>query len=321
MYFSCMENTAKDYKKLYEESLLTLSISEENLAKERQLIISKDEQIIQLSFELDKFRKFIFGRKNEKLSTQSSDISQLNLFDLGVPIEQQEALSQEVGAIAKKKTPKKRAKGTSRMTLPENLRREVIIIEPKEDVSDCVKIGEEITEVLDLIPAEFYVKRYVRPKYARPNGAGIVIGYLPERVIEKGIPSNRLIACLVVDKFVYGMPLHRSIDKCSRLGVNLAASTVSDWLLKAWIHITPLWELLKLVVLNQNYLQTDETPLKVQNKLSTGKKTMHKGYMWVYHAPVDNLVLFDYRKGRDQSGQRNAQGLSWHYPDRWLCSL
>jgi transposase len=294
-----MENTAANYKKLYEESLLTISEKEEEYLK---IVSSKDEQIAQLSFELDKFRRYLFGSKSEKLPVRQTDVSQMSLFDLGTTQQQQEGLSEQAAATAKKKAPKKRAKGTGRMTLPENLRREEIIIEPAEDVSGCVKIGEEITEVLDLVPAEFYVKRYVRPKYARPNGAGIAIGHLPGRVIEKGIPSNRVIAQMTLDKYVYGLPLHRQIDKYRRMGVNVPASTASDWLIKGWKHLVPLWELLKLLVVNQKYLQADESPIKVQDKQQ--KNGIHKGYMWVYNAPADKLVLFDYQKGRSQDGPK-----------------
>ena len=283
-----MGNAATDYKKLYEESLLTIS--------------EKEDKISQLIFELDKFRRYIFGRKSEKLSSREVDLLQMNLFDLGTTPEQQEELSEEAVKVAEKKIPKKRAKGTGRMALPEDLRREIIIIEPTEDVSDCVQIGEEVTEVLDLIPAEFYVKRYLRRKYARPNGEGIAIGQLPGRVIEKGLPSDRLIAQMVLDKYVYGLPLHRQIDKYRRLGVNIPASTASDWMLKGWKHLIPLWELLKLMMLNQKYLQADESPIKVQDRQH--KNNIHNGYMWVYHAPADKLVLFDYRKSRDQSGPK-----------------
>jgi transposase len=283
-----MKGTATDYKLLYEQSLLMIS--------------KRDQKITQLSFELDKFRKYLFGKKSEKLSVVSGDVAQMDLFELGTTQQQQEVLSEQVATLGEKKTPKKRTKGTGRMVLPENLRRETIIIEPTEDLSDCIKIGEEVTEVLDLIPAEFYVKRYIRPKYARPNGTGIITGPLPDRVIDKGIPSDGLIAQMVLDKYVYGLPLHRQIDKYRRLGVNIPASTASDWMIKGWKHLTPLWELLKLLVINQKYLQADESPIKVQDK--NHKKGIHQGYMWVYHAPVDNLVLFDYQKGRDSSGPK-----------------
>lgn len=188
------------------------------------------------------------------------------------------------------------------MPLPEHLRREEIIIEPTEDVSGFVKIGEDITEVLDLIPAEFYVKRYIRPKYAKPHGGGIISGQLPERLINKGIPSERVIAQMSIDKYVYGLPLHRQLDKYRKLGVNIPASTASDWLMKGWKHLAPLWELLQLLVINQKYLQVDETPIKVQDRHQ--KNNMHQGYLWIYPAPCDNLVCFDYQKGRDVKGPK-----------------
>ncbi len=294
-----MRNAAIDYKKLYEDSLKVIVAERQ---KTQELIAEKDNQIISLNFELDKFRRYLFGKKSEKLPIREVDVNQISLFDLGTTQQQQEEISKKVVVEpeAPKKPAKKRAKGAGRMPLPEDLRRETIIIEPEEDIAGCVKIGEEVTEVLDLIPAQFYVKRYVRPKYARPNGEGIVIAALPDRVIDKGIPSEAVIAQMTIDKYVYGMPLHRQIDKYRRLGMNIAASTASDWLMKGWRHLVPLWELLRLLVMNQKYLQADESPIKVLDR--NHKNGIHQGYMWVYNAPVDNLVLFDYRKGRDSSG-------------------
>jgi transposase len=292
-----MGNTAADFKTLYEDSLKVIAAERQ---KAQELIAEKDNQITALNFELDKFRRYLFGKKSEKLSVRQADVNQISLFDLGTTREQQEGLSDKVVEAPKKKPAKKRAKGTGRMPLPENLRRETIIIEPEEDVAGCAVIGEDVTEVLDLIPAEFYVKRYVRPKYARPNGGGVLMAALPDRVIDKGIPSEAVIAQMTVDKYVYALPLHRQIDKYRRLGVNIPASTASDWLIKGWRHLAPLWELLKLLVMNQKYLQADESPIKVLDR--NHKNGIHQGYMWVYNAPADNLVLFDYRKGRDSRG-------------------
>jgi transposase len=288
-----MENGEKDYKKLYENALLTLSEKEE-------ILIQKEEIISIQEFELDKLRRHLFGFKSEKRANNIGD-DQLGLFELGTTKSVQEELSQSV-APAEKPAPKKRAKGTGRMSLPAELRREDVIIEPSESTEGCVRIGEEVTEVLEVVPAEFYVKRYIRPKYARPNGEGIIIGTLPDRVIEKGIPSESVIAQMTVDKYVYGMPLHRQIDKYTKMGVRIPASTASDWIMNGWIHLKPLSELLRLIVTSQKYLQVDESPLKVIDR--DHKNGIHQGYMWLYHAPVDRLVLFDYRKGRDQSGPK-----------------
>ncbi|REG87077.1 IS66 family transposase [Algoriphagus antarcticus] len=287
-----MENKEEDYKKLYEETLLVLSEKEEILSE-------KNDIIADLGFELDKLRRYIFGFKSEKRNSSSAD-GQMGLFELGTTQSVQEELSCSVQQ--QKPAPKKRAKGTGRMSLPEELAREEIIIEPCESTAGCTKIGEEVTEVLEIEPAFFYVKRYVRPKYARPNGEGILIGTLPDRVIEKGIPSESVIAQLTVDKYVYGMPLHRQIDKYSKMGVRIPASSASDWLMGGWEQLKPLWELLRLIVFSQKYLQADETPIKVLDR--DHKNGIHQGYMWLYHAPVDRLVLFDYRKGRDSSGPK-----------------
>jgi transposase len=302
-----MKNTAADYKSLYEKSLKTITEKDSQLTAERELLAQakealtkKDQRIQELNFELDRFRKYLFGKKSEKLTPRLADVHQLSLFDLGIAQEDQEALSEQAIDQSKKQTPKKRAKGTGRMMLPENLRREVVIIEPEEDTSGCKFVKEEITEVLQLVPAEFYVIQYKRRIYALPNGAGILAGQLPDRVVEKGIPSERLVAQMTIDKYVYGLPLHRQIDKYRRMGVNIPASTASDWLIKGWKHLVPLWELLRLLVTSQKYLQVDESPIKVQDR--NHKNGIRQGYMWVYNCPVDNLVLFDYRQGRDSSG-------------------
>jgi transposase len=297
-----MINPVPDYKSLYEQELKEKQKALDLLTEKESLLDLRQEQISSLSFQLDKLRKLLFGSKSEKLPLKNFDAQQIELFDLGTTQAQKEELSEEAVKRAEKKPAKKREKGQGRMSLPENLRREIIIIEPAEDTTGCTKIGEEITEVLELIPAEFYVKRYVRPKYARLNGEGVMIGQLPERVIEKGIASESVIAQMSVDKYVYGMPLHRQIDKSRRLGVNIPASTASDWLMKGWRHLIPLWKLLRLMVLEQKYLQADETPLKVLDR--DHKNKIIQGYLWVYHGPADKLVLFDYQKGRSANGPR-----------------
>jgi len=289
-----MGNTAVDYKILYEQELAGHQKSLWRISK-------IEERVADLQFELDKFRRYFFGKQSEKFPVPYADINQMGLFELGTTVEQQEGLSQKVETRTPEITkPKKRAQGTGRMALPPELRREIIVIEPEQDVTDCAVIGQEVTEVLELTPSEFYVKRYVRPKYAMPNGQGILIGLLPDRVIDKGIPSESVVAQMTIDKYVYGLPLHRQIDKYTKMGIRIPASTASDWLMKGWKHLVPLWDLLRLLVINQKYLQADESPLKALDR--NHKNGIYQGYMWVYHAPADKLVLFDYRKGRDSSG-------------------
>jgi transposase len=143
-----MINAAPDYKMLYEQELKE---------KQKALELLEIQQLknTSLSFELEKLRKYIFGSKSEKLPLKTFDANQIDLFDLATTQQQKEELSQVAVEKAKKEPAKKREKGKGRMKLPENLRREIIIIEPTEDITGCVKIGEEVTEVLELIPVEF----------------------------------------------------------------------------------------------------------------------------------------------------------------------
>jgi transposase len=116
-----------------------------------------------------------------------------------------------------------------RMTLPEALRREEIIIEPQEDITGCKRMGEEITEVLEYQPGELYVKQYKRIKYAKPGNTGVVIGELPCRPIEKAMAGEGLLAQVVIDKYVDHLPLYRQMQRFERGGLKLAYSTLTDW--------------------------------------------------------------------------------------------
>ncbi|MBZ9731734.1 IS66 family transposase zinc-finger binding domain-containing protein, partial [Salegentibacter sp. JZCK2] len=105
----------------------------------------------------------------------------------------------------KEKLSDQRRKRTSnhkgRMALPEHLEVKEIEIYPEEDLTDMVCIGKEVTDELEYEPAKYYIKRYIRYKYAPKNKEGVIIGELPERVIEKGIPGAGLLASILVDKY------------------------------------------------------------------------------------------------------------------------
>ncbi|HEV7378814.1 MAG TPA: IS66 family transposase zinc-finger binding domain-containing protein [Dyadobacter sp.] len=169
---------------------MTLGTGDSAHKKSLELISEKDEQIQSLNFQLDKYKQYVFGKKKEnrtaaRLANVHTDVNQIDLFELGTDQQRQEELSEQAAEVVQEEVPtKKRENGTGRMILPESLRREITIIELAEDVTGCTIIGEEVTEVLDLIPAEFYMKRYIRYKYARANGEGIITASLPDRVIE-----------------------------------------------------------------------------------------------------------------------------------------
>ena len=153
-----------------------------------------------------------------------------------------ESTTEEI-TYTRQKTDQK--KGHSRTELPSNLPREVVVIEPEEDITGGVKIGEAITEVLDYKPGKLIVTRYVRPKYALPDDQGVVIGQLPSLPIPRGNVGSGLLAQLVISKFVDHLPFYRQVQMFKRLGVTLAESTVNDWFRSSCDLPEPLYECLK----------------------------------------------------------------------------
>ena len=269
-----------DYKGLYEQSQLTIASLQQELAQ---------------------LKKMIFGSKHERFIPSEDNPSQLTL-----AIEAEavaacniiDAKKIEYTRITKEVTEKKDHPG--RMKLPEHLERREKIIEPTEDVSDCKKIGEEITEELEYEPGKLFVNRYVRPKYAKPDNAGIVTAPMIERPLPKAIAGPGLLAQIVIDKYVDHLPLYRQQERFKREGINIPYSTITDWVRGTCKLILPLYDALKLLIVQSDYLHVDESPVKVLDKDKKGET--HRGYFWVYHNSIERLALFDYQPGRGREG-------------------
>ena len=120
------------------------------------------------------------------------------------------------------------------------------------------------------------IKRYIRYKYAPKNGEGIRIGQLPERVIDKGIPSAGLLASIVTDKYVDHLPLYRQKQRFAREDIQIASSTLEGWTKEALIKLEPLYEQLVFDMKSKGYWQVDESPIKVLE--SDKKGACHQGY-------------------------------------------
>ena len=194
-----------------------------------------------------------------------------------------------------------------RMKLPEHLRREITILQPDTDVTGLKKIGEEVTEILDFIPGELYVKQFIRPKYVVPvnnTESTIITASLPGRLLEKCMAGEGLLAQITVDKYVDHMPLDRQLKRLQRAaGVTIAQTTICGWVKLVLMNLVALYELHKQYVLACRYLHVDETTIQVLDEDKKGKT--HRGYYWLYFNSEQKLVLFDYQPGRDAEGPDN----------------
>lgn len=261
-------------------------------------------KVLQLEHQIALLQKLAFGSRSERFKLPPEIPS--NQLSLGVSVE---ALAEvEVQKTAVKQHDRTSVKlhakkHPGRTPLPSALRREEIIIEPTEDVTGCVRLEDEVTEVLEVKAAEFYVKRYVRPKYVRQLGeeeSTIAIGTLPKRAIEKGIPGASVLAMLLISKFVDHLPIYRQVAIFKRSGISLHYNTVLDWTNQSLDVLVPLYEWLKRRVLSSIYLQADETGIKVLDSEKQGSS--HQGYLWAYRDVIHGLVLFDYQRGRNKEG-------------------
>ena len=247
--------------------------------------------------ELSELKRLIFGAKSERFISETLP-GQLSL-ELEAEKNEDRAKEAEVETITYKR---KKKNHPNRQPLPDHLPRTQVIIEPEEDTSEMKLIGQEVTEILAKQPSRLFVIQFIRNKYAKKDGSGIVIGKMPSRAIEKGMAHESLLADLIVSKYVDHLPLYRQSKILLREGVRIPLSTMNDWVSKCCRLLHPLYEALKKEVLKSDYLQADESPIKVLDKKKKGKT--HLGYHWLYLSKATPLVLFDYQKGRGREGPR-----------------
>jgi len=271
------------------------------LAQQDEELVIRTAEVVSLASERDylktqveMLRRMQFGQKRERFE---GDPNQIALPFEALPTEtqqQQEEIKEKIEYT------RKRPNHHGRAALPAHLPVEEIEIHPEGDLSEMVCIGKEITEELECVPARFFIKRYIRYKYTTKDGEGVVIGQLPERVIDKGIPGSGLLASILTDKYLDHLPLYRQKQRFARENIQIASSTIEGWTKEALIKLHPLYEQLVFDMKSKGYLQVDETPIKVLE--SDKKGACHQGYYWVYHSPLDNITLFDYQPTRGSAG-------------------
>lgn len=253
-------------------------------------------QNLQLMHRLSQLERLIFGRKSERFVPDAALGGQPTLFSELAPPVVESADEKEKITYERKKGKGVEKLHPGRNELPASLPRQEVVIEPEEDVTGMVCIGKDVTEELEYTPGKLFVRRYVRPRYARPNGEGVAQAKLPSRPIDKGIPGPNLLAQILCDKYVDHLPLYRQAKRYEREGMRIPDATLGDWLRQSIHLLEIIYAKIKEKVLQSGYLMGDETTIKVLE--SDKKGSTHLGYYWVYYDPVDKLPLFIYQQGR-----------------------
>ena len=201
---------------------------------------------------------------------------------------------------------RKRHKG--RRPLPENLPREIHEIHPPENERTCPEcgasktiFGQDVTEELEVVPAKFFVKRYVRYKYACRQCQGHVsVGALPLRPLDKGVPGPGFLAHLITSKYADALPLYRQQQIYRRYGLELPRSTLCGWVAYVATTLAPIVEAMKPCVRASRKVHTDDTPITVLDP-SVKPVGSRRGYLWVYIGDRDDVV-FEYTSSRKRDG-------------------
>lgn len=258
---------------------LICSQHEQLLSKDEQLV-SRDNEIEHLKLLIAKLRRLQFGRKSEKLEREIEQL-ELRLDELEARQTENAVTSQTTTAVT---CAAPVAAKPARRPLPEHLPREVRKYPPKQKACpDCggglKYLGEDVSEILEYIPARFKVIRQVRPKLACACCERIVQAEAPSRPIERGVAGPGLLAHVLVSKYCDHLPLYRQSEIYAREGVELERSTLADWVGGTSALLAPLVEALRRHVMSATKLHADDTPVPV---LAPGNGKTKTGRLWTY---------------------------------------
>ncbi len=248
---------------------------------QHEQLLWRESEIEHLQLLIAKLQRMQFGRKSEKLARQIEQL-ELRLEDLQAkPAESQpESKSAATASALLISTPAKPA----RRPLPEYLPRQTQRHEPKESACpDCGgalrKLGEDVSEMLEYVPASFSVVRHVRPKLSCTKCDHIVQASAPSRPIERGVAGPGLLAHVLVSKYADHLPLYRQSEIYERQGIELERSTLADWVGGTSRLLEPLIEVLRRYVTASGKLHADDTPVPV---LAPGNGKTKTGRLWTY---------------------------------------
>ncbi|MFC2081448.1 IS66 family transposase [Bacteroidota bacterium] len=296
-----------------DEMYLELSRLRENdngaLEKAEATIREKDDKIKQLTDQLAWYRRKFWKASSEKYIPQDPNQRRIDFEGLDVLPQEKEFIEKAAKEIIsyKRKKPENKKKPV-RLPLPDHLRREKEIIEPEGIDENWVRIGQEVTEILEHKPGELFVRQIIRPKYAlkkelqkeseqteeSQDNKNVKIASLPLLPLPRSNAGASLLADILLGKYMYHLPFHRKIAMFKQAGVSLPASTVNGWFSGSSDLLRAMYYRLRELVLASDYIQVDESTIPVVNN---EKKRTVKAYLWVVRSVMKNLVFFHYDKG------------------------
>jgi transposase len=271
----------------------------------KSMAIAAQLRNAQLEHLIAVLRRMQFGKRSEKIAP---DQFVLALEDSAIGQAEAEALIAQSKEATEPRLRKRRDPEAPRASLPAHLPRVEVEIMPEATQCPCCggalhRIGEDRAERLDVIPAQYRVLVTVRPKLGcRACSDGVAQALAPKHIVPGGLPSERLIADVLVKKYADHLPLYRQSQIMARQGVIVDRATLANWVGAAAARLKPLVEQLKAELLTGARLFVDETTAKV---LAPGTGKTKTGYMWAMvrddrpHGGADPpAIAYTYMPGR-----------------------
>lgn len=271
----------------------------DDVAALKALLIARDDRIERLEKLVAEFKRALFGKRSERLDPEQMELA---FEDIEAAIAVVEAEGEDQGFNPPKPKPKSKPR-----VLPKHLPRIETVMEPESTTCACGAerhvICEDISERLDIVPAQFRVLVTRRPRYAcRSCETGVVRAPAPVHLIEAGLPTEATLATIIVSKHGDHLPLFRQSQIYARQGVEIERSTLAGWLGRAAYALRPISEALLANLRQSTKLFMDETPVPV---LDPGRGRTKTGYFWAlarddraWAGPEPPAVAFTYAPGR-----------------------
>jgi transposase len=274
----------------------------QQIESQAQAIQFKDAKIQSIMFELRRLKAWRFDAKTERMNSEQRQLFEETLAadqaDLQAQLAALKAASKESGDTTDSNTRRQ----PKRQALPEHLKRVEHHHEPENTTCGCgqamVRIGEDVSERLDIIPAQFFVHRHIRGKWACKCCQTLVQEPVEPQVIDKGMPTAGLVAHTTVSRFVDHIPYYRQEQINARSGVHTPRSTLASWSGQAGAALIPLYDAHRKFVLSCSVVHADETPVAMLDPAAGKTK---RAYLWAYARSgldVSPGVVYEFCVGR-----------------------
>lgn len=238
-----------------------------------------EARLARLTSLLKSLERARYGKRSEKLGSDAAEQQNFVFEEIETGIAEIKASLDKASGVADrtKRAPRPR-KGFAA-----HLERVDVVIEPEIPAEYLglakIKIGEDVSERLDVVPARFRVIVTRRPKYAFRNADGVIQAPAPNHIIEGGLPTEALLAMIAVSKYADGLPLYRQAAIYARDGVELDRSMTAPWMGRLGFELEPLTEHLMQKIRQGERIFADETTLPT---LNPGAGKAKKAWLWAY---------------------------------------